>query len=59
MAPLNKTDMTNMKMFIIQNPYIRNVEELSRLMGYCEKSVRKALAELNITRSTKPKHCKG
>ena len=59
MAPLNKTDMTNMMMFIIENPYIRKIEELSRLTGYCEKSVRKALADLNITRSTKPKHCKG
>ena len=59
MAPLNKTDMTNMMMFIIQNPYIRNIQELSRLTGYSEKSVRKALAALNITRSTKPKHCKG
>lgn len=59
MAPLNKTDMTNMMMFIIENPCIRKIEELSRLTGYCEKSVRKALAALNITRSTKPKHCKG
>ena len=56
---LSSHEMHEVKLYIINNPYIRNIEELSRLTGYNERSVRKVLAALNITRSTKPKHCKG
>ena len=56
---LSKHEIDGVKLYIVNNPYTRNIEELSRLTGYNERSVRKVLAALNITRSTKPKHCKG
>lgn len=59
MAPLNSDDMHMMKRFIINNPSLRNIEELARRTGYNERSIRKALKELNITRSTKPEYYVG
>ncbi len=48
-----------LKLFIINNPAIRNIEELAERTGYCTKSVVKAMKALNIQISKRPLHCKG
>lgn len=48
-----------LKLFIINNPTIRNIEELAEKTGYCTKSVMRAMGMLNIQISTRPAHCKG
>ena len=52
---LSSDEMHEVKLYIINNPHIRNIEWLSSLTGRCERTVRKALNELNIARSTKKK----
>jgi hypothetical protein len=52
-------DYQSLKLFIINNPAIRNIEELAEKTGYCTKSVMKAMKALNIPASSKPKYCRG
>jgi hypothetical protein len=52
-------DCHSVKLFIINNPSIRKIEELEKRIGYSQPTIRKAMKELNIQISTRPVNCKG
>jgi hypothetical protein len=52
-------DYHPVKLFLINNPSIRKMEELEKLIGYSQTTIRNVMKELNIQISTRPAHCKG
>ncbi len=54
-----EVDYHSIKLFIINNPSIRKIEELERRIGYSQTTIRSAMKALNIQISKRPLHCKG
>jgi len=49
----------NLKMYIINNPSVRNYEQLADMFDVCKATVFAALRDLNIQPRKRPKFCRG
>ena len=50
---------TKVKLFIINNPQIRNTYELSEMCDCSQSTIVNVMKELNIPKRSKPINCKG
>jgi hypothetical protein len=52
-------DSHMVRLFIINNPHIRNYDQIAEECMCCHKTVQKEMRVLNIPQSFKPWDCKG